>query len=442
MAAEVPGTSVRFTPNELLAILDAQAMSALPMQWIGMALGSLYGTADGVISAAGISWTMRSVGSGGSVAQLERLVLYGGSPDSYGVSGQLGSFLPTGILCHFDASNADQVASAHDGQLEFLSAQTAGVGASVWWGRVVVPSDLGNRRKWVDASNKEKAAALLTRNKELVTFAVVDGDDPFGSAPAAVEGVEAWHRAFFVSFDDDGVPDLTWAIPMDYWVSEGDGNSHALMSRFFASEAGAVPLSVGFTQGTDGFHMPPARAIRWLADQLLRTRDNRAQFTTTAGGLTTYSGNTHDFYGIDRGLIQVDEDLAALEAAAGVGESGLPPLLWVGEFHSASSTQAQKIWSSPSLGESVLTAKRYGDSSSGKHYGVYRESGPAFDVSWGAFRVHAKVPTSIAQIDDTKYKILVLEPSSGEFDSSEQAPVVGRYEHVAHIVFFYGEVAE
>lgn len=332
---------VRFSPDERLDIDDAMLMSGLPVAYAEMVAGAIFGTADGVLSTGGLSWTTSPVGSGGSVAQLRNTVMYGGNPKSPGALHNQDTYLPSGEILWFRATDGQQV-YVHQGRFEFLAAQAAGTGASVWWRRVEADTDLENRRAFESVSNREKVVALLTKTRSFADFAVVPGDFPFSVEPD--EADSPWHRLLFVSgFDEDGVPQESfWSSPLDYWLSPP--NSYGGLLSSMLSDGGSVQTGL-----SEGLHATLATVVRRLASELIRTRDSRAVVASGSGGVSTISGD-YDFHAVGRGTIQLDEAVSALESRLGTTQetSSVPPLLWAGSVGRLGEASVSG-WESPAV---------------------------------------------------------------------------------------------
>lgn len=428
MTTERGDDYVRVEGDERLDIPDFMAASSLPGEAIWRLAGAIFGSADGVLTAAPLSWDLAASGAGGSTVTLSKMLLYGGNPDSPGVDNDSSSYLPSGFVLAYDPAGDVQVSMQNT--VNFAAGQAAGKGTSVWWSRSEVAADLGNRRKYNGPSSKEMNEALLTRYRQAVTFATVVGDVQFESPPA-IPG-RTWHRLFHVAFAiDGGEPTVFWASPMDYWLSPAGADGYSIARLL---DGGAYDHTFTDATGGHGFHLTVSRVIRWIANQMLRTRDSRSNTVDHMGGGTAADESTGvDFYAIDRGVIQLDEALAAIESGSGA-PGALPPLAYVGLFQTGESESAIELWSSSSLETEITVSRKSTDL---EYYYEVDDFGGLSWVAMNAVGMNGN-PVMIRFTGDNVYQVAVIKGITNRDDVA--GALTARYEHTGHLVFIYGKV--
>lgn len=341
------GTRVRTVDNERLDKNDFDAIFSLIYGWAQLASGMTDGVAEGVLSPPSVTYEVV-----GPVRQIRlgECTLY--AAQNEGAATNRAIAYPV----VYDPTSANQLQTTVD-----LSAFSNAQGV-LWWTVDLTDTDLDNRRVWEAGYPDGRAVAMLTRQRERIRFTT---SADFDTAPA-IAGT--WYKMGVFFLPTSGAPTVRWGHAFDYgWTTYMNPPSD--LDSFQQRWVGQWIFQDGYDSADNtgrSFGLP--RMLSQLAMYILTMLDSDYTFNPeTLEFLTT--GSTDFATGPDRGIVQLDADLATAEAdivtlQADVAE--IPNLqavrvLWTAQMNSSGTAAdvvfpfAADSYARPGTGEYVIT---------------------------------------------------------------------------------------
>ncbi len=287
------GTRVRTVDNERLDKNDFDAIFSLIYGWAQLASGMTDGVAEGVLSPPSVTYEVV-----GPVRQIRlgECTLYAAQNEGAATNRAIG------YPVVYDPTSANQLQTTVD-----LSAFSNAQGV-IWWTVDLTDTDLDNRRVWEAGYPDGRAVAMLTRQRERIRFTT---SADFDTAPA-IAGT--WYKMGVFFLPTSGAPTVRWGHAFDYgWTTYMNPPSD--LDSFQQRWVGQWIFQDGYDPADNtgrSFGLP--RMLSQLAMYILTMLDSDYTFNPeTLEFLTT--GSTDFATGPDRGIVQLDADLATVETS-------------------------------------------------------------------------------------------------------------------------------
>jgi hypothetical protein len=276
MVDTATGDRVRYEDDERLDIPDADAMQTLIYNYIGRALGGLFGPAEGAFSSMAFT---ASVDGGNPVIDIGEGLIFGAHLLSPTGAGQKTA---DGILISHDPALPDQTSRVNAAVFEPAQQEPY-----IWAALSLLETDTDTRRKWDIGTSDEITFSPKTRIRQRVKFelSLTEPGATFDSPWIRIGQITSWTGS------GPALPTVTAIHPFDGAVDDTDDLKRRV-TRVLGNY-NVLGLNAAFT---------------WILYELLAIKD------TAAAGAT----NPNDSYALNdlppRGLHQVDAALTTLEA--------------------------------------------------------------------------------------------------------------------------------